>query len=187
MKREGERIMKRQLRTLRRSRGFTLIELMMVVAIIGLLSSMGLPAFRGYLYRTKRTERELFSTRIRQSVTEAFESNNGRFPIVSGTTSSLTATANPPFATTPGGLAKAWIPTEPGWDRVSFEPTSKVYFSYAVSALSAGPNGRPQVVVTTVGDLDGNGVLSQCVDTWEKISGSWVQTIAPSGSCATAF
>ena len=40
----------------KKKEGFTLIELMIVVAIIGVLIALALPAFRNYYYRTKTAE-----------------------------------------------------------------------------------------------------------------------------------
>ena len=52
-------------------RGFTLIELMIVIAIIGLLASLGLPMYQDYTLRAKLTEAILAATPAKAAVTEA--------------------------------------------------------------------------------------------------------------------
>jgi type IV pilus assembly protein PilA len=54
----------------RRQNGFTLIELMIVVAIVGILAAVGLPAFRDYTLRAKVSELLLAASSIRTAVTE---------------------------------------------------------------------------------------------------------------------
>ena len=43
----------------RRAHGFTLMELMVTLAIIGVLSSIAFPNFRNFMYRTRRSEAHL--------------------------------------------------------------------------------------------------------------------------------
>lgn len=54
--------------------GFTLIELMIVIAIIGILAALALPAYQDYTKRAKLTEALVASSTCRNTITEAVES-----------------------------------------------------------------------------------------------------------------
>ena len=58
-------------------KGFTLIELMIVVAIIGILAAVALPAYQDYTARAKMSEVILAASACRTSVTETYQTNNG--------------------------------------------------------------------------------------------------------------
>ena len=89
-----------------RMRGVTLLELMAVVVIIGILGTLAVNSYRGYLLRTNRTEARMALLQV-QANQEKFFLQNNRYA------SSAAEIANPPthpetpglgiFATTPGG------------------------------------------------------------------------------------
>src|SRR5467141_29153 len=69
-----------QMKTLQK--GFTLIELMIVVAIIGILAAVALPAYQDYTIRAKMSEVILAMSSCRTSVTEVYQSGPATAPLV---------------------------------------------------------------------------------------------------------
>jgi type IV pilus assembly protein PilA len=80
--------------TMQLDRGFTLIELMITVAIIGILASIGLPAYQNYSARAKISEAILAASVCRTSIAETVQAESA-LP-VAGTWGCETRTGDPP-------------------------------------------------------------------------------------------
>ena len=67
-------------------KGFTLIELMIVVAIIGILAAIAIPAYQNYTKRSHVSEGLSLAGGAKTGITEFYSSNN-RWPGANGNTS----------------------------------------------------------------------------------------------------
>jgi type IV pilus assembly protein PilA len=71
-------------------KGFTLIELMIVVAIIGILAAIAIPAYQNYTIRAQVTEGLSLAEGWKTSVSEYY-AQNGAFPTCSSTLAAVPA------------------------------------------------------------------------------------------------
>lgn len=67
----------------KKSQGFTLIELMIAIAIVGILASIAVPAFSNYLARARISEAINYAQSCKQGFIE-FYATNGTFPTTNG-------------------------------------------------------------------------------------------------------
>ena len=65
-------------------KGFTLIELMIVVAIIAILAAIAIPAYQDYLIRAQVSEGAVLTDGAKTAMSEYY-SNTGDFPTAGGT------------------------------------------------------------------------------------------------------
>jgi len=128
-------------------KGFTLIELMIVVAIIGILAAVALPAYQDYTVRAKVSELVLAASSARTCVTEAYQAAGGGsvVPADVSTSCSIAATGKVTSASVGSGgvvtvLGSAASSSVGGAVTVVLTPTVQSTANTLTWACSGSPN-----------------------------------------------
>ena len=120
-------------------KGFTLIELMIVVAIIGILAAIAIPNFLRFQLKSKSSEGKVNIAAIR-TAEESYLAEFGNYVSTTVAPTDVPGTSKDPFTT--GDTA--------AFDTLGWGPEGSVFFQYAVAV--SGQN----YTISAAADIDGD-------------------------------
>jgi len=157
---------------LSKKEGFTLIELMIVVAIIGILAAIAIPAFINYVKRSKTSEAGANLKSLFQGAAAYYEQENWTQGLVTAGSVGASTHCSVSSAAQSGNPSDqkrvvAWS-TETNaaeFSALNFAPADPIYFDYNVVSTPAATTcgiAASQSIYTfqALGDLDGDGAYS---------------------------
>lgn len=147
--------------------GFTLVELMMVVAIIGVLAALGMPAFTGYVRHTKTSEATTNINNIFKSSASFYAQERSRQGITGEISSHCVVETTGLSPATPSNHKQHYT-AQGGMQTLGFSIADYVYYGYGLTSIAPGAAIHCGVVPGTdtvytffaVGDLDGDSLQS---------------------------
>lgn len=171
------------------ARGFTLIEMLVVVAIIGVLASVAFPSLAGAMERGRRAEINIVRAGISNAARDKFMRNNFQWPmgLGGGDPEENNMPWNPPIDVTtlaarPNcnvGPPTRWDSTSAAmekWKWLEWEPEGLLRARYRFQSGGAGGlHNTADYQVIHVSDLDGDGECGGHMTGWSSArNGDWV-------------
>ena len=124
-------------------KGFTLIELMIVVAIIGILAAVALPAYQDYTVRAKISEVVIAASSVKSLMSEAFQTDG-----ITGLTNAATAfTAAPAAEKTSKYVSGMTVGTATPWS------ITAIVLATAGNGIPTGLNGNTLLFSPNVNNI----------------------------------
>jgi prepilin-type N-terminal cleavage/methylation domain-containing protein len=141
----------------RRKKGFTLIELMIVIFIVGVLAGVAIPMLSKYLKKSKTAEaginlRKIYDGEVVYYITERVQANGTLY-----SKHFLDVGMTPPTASL-GSSKRLGSWDGDNWAGIKFIADGPVLYSYEV--VTGGVNLTASFTARAVGDLDKDGVTS---------------------------
>jgi len=138
--------------------GFTLVELMIVVVILGILAAVAIPAFTRYVKRSKTSEAAGNIAKIYQGQTTYYQGalERGFSSFVNAATATPAAAAG--AAKYPASVA-TWS-TDANWSAIGFSLDSAHYYQYQSPGITAVAGDATAFTARAMGNLDGDGTYS---------------------------
>jgi type IV pilus assembly protein PilE len=122
-------------------RGFTLIEVMIVVAIIGILSAIAVPAYTDYVRRAKIAEATSALSTMRVKFEQYFQDNRGYTGSCTATVIPATSIAHAPPATQNFTFACNPAPDATTYTLVATGVGTMLNFSYSINQANVRQTG----------------------------------------------
>jgi prepilin-type N-terminal cleavage/methylation domain-containing protein len=147
-----------------RDPGFTLVELMIVISILGILAALAIPAFTAYVARSKTAEASSNINQMFKSAASYYTGDLAGKSVTSTVTGSCIIGNAGPRPTTPSG-AKQKFSADANFRAISFFIADYVYFSYGISSVATSTcahtaNTKSLYTFFANGDLDQDAILS---------------------------
>lgn len=147
---------------LKKKSGFTLIELMIVVAILGILAALAIPAFIGYVRRSKTSEATGNLNSLFKSAASYYSQERTGRSMTSATTTYCTVGNESMIPASPGPNKTKYAPGA-NTGALGFTIADFVYFGYGIAGSDGACGhtaGQDVYTFYARGDLDGDTTMS---------------------------
>ncbi|MGZ6143880.1 MAG: type IV pilin protein [Myxococcales bacterium] len=147
----------------RQDRGFTIVELMIVVSLIGVISSLAIPNYLKFTARSQRSEMMETVSKMKLYFKNTYD-NTGTFVTAFTPSAGTQSLLNPDPAVAPVGQPAEWNSHMVGWTDVPFPPEGGMRMRYAytpdldhvtIDVCGSFPGMGPNVVTCASG-ITGN-------------------------------